>query len=432
MNVSRLALAISLPLAVAAQLAFAPSVEAQKAQERQRNQQRQQAQQPAQQQAQQQGPRVSPAELAAIRPLSEAVRAQNWPGAAAALPAAQAGAQSPAARFEVGRLHFQMANATNDRAGQIAAVDAMLNSGAAPETAMPSLLGARATYAIQASDWATSDQILTRLTQLQPNDLERIRQHAEVKIRLNRNNEALALYQRLLQVAEASGQQPTEEQLRRARDLAIDQQQTQLAAQLSERLLRAFPNQNTLRDALVNYRRAVGEDTELAIDVRRLMRVAGSFARAADYAEFANRLSRLGYIGEAKAVLDEGVSRGTVNASDPDVRQMLTAANARIDADRAGLPAMRTRALAAATGREARIAGDTFYGYGQYAQAAELYRAALQKGGQDANLVNSRLGAALAGAGQTAEAQAAFRAVTGPRQQLAQFWLLWLERRPAS
>ena len=70
---------------------------------------------------------------------------------------------------------------------------------------------------------------------------------------------------------------------------------------------------------------------------------------------------------------------------------------------------------------------DAYFSYGQYAQAAELYRAALQKGA-DANLANTRLGAALALAGQRAEAEAAFRAVTGPRAELAQFWLLWLSQ----
>ena len=107
---------------------------------------------------------------------------------------------------------------------------------------------------------------------------------------------------------------------------------------------------------------------------------------------------------------------------------MLSSAAARIREDRPQLGAMRTRALAAATGREARIAGDTHYGYGEFAAAAELYRAALQKGGEDANLLNLRLGASLARAGQRAPAEAAFRAVTGPRQPLAGYWLLWLER----
>jgi hypothetical protein len=74
---------------------------------------------------------------------------------------------------------------------------------------------------------------------------------------------------------------------------------------------------------------------------------------------------------------------------------------------------------------------DSLYGYGQYAEAAELYRAALQKGGVDANLANTRLGEALALAGQRAQAEAAFHAVTGPRAELAQYWLLWLSSRPA-
>ena len=77
-------------------------------------------------------------------------------------------------------------------------------------------------------------------------------------------------------------------------------------------------------------------------------------------------------------------------------------------------------ALAGSDGAAALRLGDAYYGYGEYGPAAELYRAALQKGGQDANLVNTRLGAALALAGQRAEAEAAFRAVTGARAELAQ------------
>ena len=45
--------------------------------------------------------------------------------------------------------------------------------------------------------------------------------------------------------------------------------------------------------------------------------------------------------------------------------------------------------------------------------------------------MNVRLGAALALAGRRPEAEAALRAVTGPRADLAGFWLAWLARRPA-
>lgn len=380
------------------------------------------------QQAKQEGPRLSREETTAIRPLSEAVRAQNWAGAAEALPAAQAAAQSPAARFEVARLQLQIGQGTQNREMQQQAVEAMLSSGGAPASAMPTLLGARASFAIQASNWPVADQVLTQILELEPNNTERLRQAAEVKIALQRNGDALVIYQRLLQVQEAANQTPTQDVLTRTLALAADQRQAALVEQLTQRLLRSYPTTDSWRNALVRLRQNAGQDGPLALDVRRLMRTAGVFARAGDYVEFATRLNAAGQPGEAKAVLDEGVARGAVSGSDAEVRQMIGVATARATEDRASLPALRTRALAAATGREARIAGDTFYGYGEYAAAAELYRAALQKGGEDANLVNTRLGASLAAARQTAEAQAAFRAVTGARQPLAAYWLMWLER----
>jgi hypothetical protein len=70
-----------------------------------------------------------------------------------------------------------------------------------------------------------------------------------------------------------------------------------------------------------------------------------------------------------------------------------------------------------------------YYGHGDYAKAADFYRLALQKGSVDANLANTRLGMSLAQAGRKAEAETAFRAVTGRRADLAGLWLLWLNQR---
>ena len=50
--------------------------------------------------------------------------------------------------------------------------------------------------------------------------------------------------------------------------------------------------------------------------------------------------------------------------------------------------------------------GDRYYGAGNYQKAAELYRAAVEKGA-DANLANLRLGEALARAGDKPGATAA-------------------------
>jgi hypothetical protein len=51
----------------------------------------------------------------------------------------------------------------------------------------------------------------------------------------------------------------------------------------------------------------------------------------------------------------------------------------------------------------------------------------------DANLVNTRLGIALAMLGQKDEAKAAFGAVTAPpRNEIARFWTTWLDQAPAA
>ncbi len=84
--------------------------------------------------------------------------------------------------------------------------------------------------------------------------------------------------------------------------------------------------------------------------------------------------------------------------------------------------------MAAASGASALKIGDAFYGYGEHAKAVALYRAALSKGGVDANLVNTRLAMALLASGDRTGAEAAFRALTGTRQNLGAFWLAWMAR----
>ena len=90
------------------------------------------------------------------------------------------------------------------------------------------------------------------------------------------------------------------------------------------------------------------------------------------------------------------------------------------------------KALAAADGKLAAVTGEAYYGQGNYAKAVELYRAALQKGGVNADEVNTRLGIALAAQGNKAEAKAAFANVKGaPRADLAAFWTAWLDSQAA-
>ncbi len=51
----------------------------------------------------------------------------------------------------------------------------------------------------------------------------------------------------------------------------------------------------------------------------------------------------------------------------------------------------------------------------------------IAKGGVDANVANLHLGMALARSGDKAGATAAFNAVSGPRADIAKYWLLYLQ-----
>lgn len=105
------------------------------------------------------------------------------------------------------------------------------------------------------------------------------------------------------------------------------------------------------------------------------------------------------------------------------------AVSPKIAEDRAALPGLDARARSGGNGQLALRLAEGYFGHGDYAKAAEFYRLAVQKGGIDANLANTRLGIALALAGQRAEAETALKAVTGPRQEIASYWLLWLNKR---
>jgi len=429
MTISRALLAAGLILGTAVLAEAQSPLDSLKAQQRGRRQQ--QEQQP-QQQPSTVG-QLSREETAAVRPLYDAVHAQDWAGANAALPAAQAGVQSPAGRYIVGQLILEMGRGTQNQQLQQQAVEAMLASGGAPAEVVPQLLAAQAGFALQARNFAAAEAPLTRLVELNPNDVDRIGQLAAVKVQLNKRPEALTLYRRAVQLGEANGGHAPEALYRQSLALAYEARTAAPAFELARTLVTHYPTPENWRSALGVYRDLAGESGGAELDIGRLMRAAGVLVSERDYYVYAEAANRAGLPGEVKSVLDEGFARNVFQNASTQARTLLTAAGAQVGEDRASLARLRTQALAAAEGRVARRTGDAFYGYGQYAEAAELYRAALQKGGEDAGMVNLRLGSALAMAGRRAEAEAAFRAVTGgDRLDLARFWLLWLSTRPAA
>ena len=395
----------------------------------------------AQQPAAVQALAMSREERAAVQALAAAASGSDRAAQDAALAAARSAARGSNARYAIAHYQLEIGRSRGDMQMQAQAVDAIVDSGLAQRDELPSLLASQASRAFFANEFQRADRLLGRAIELQPNNAALLADHAQVKARMGDRAQAVALFQRALAAQRTAGQPAPESWYRRAVALAFDGRLVPQGIALGRELVSAYPSPINWRDALLVYRQSAQPDPALNLDILRLARVTQALSGERDYFELAEALgvsTRAGFqpptgvilAGEAKAALDEGISRGMLDANEPIVRALNTANNPRATRERSGLASLRTQALAAAaTGSQARAAADVYFGQGQYAQAAELYMAALQKGGEDANLVNSRLGAALALAGRRAEAETALRAVTGPRADLAGFWLAWLARR---
>jgi tetratricopeptide (TPR) repeat protein len=373
---------------------------------------------------------LSRAERAALAPALTAAQASDWPTAQTALAAAAAAARGPDAKYIVGQLQVQIGLGTQNVQLQSAGVDAMLASGSALPTQMLALYSNQARFAADAGDIAKADRANDQVIALAPNDPLAIPRAAQLWVDRNNVAHALEYFGRALAAQEAAGHPASAEVHRLHLAMAYHAHSPQSLA-LSRAYLALVPTPAGWHDALLIYRELSGTATDdhLALDIYRLMRAAGAMTSERDYVEYAALANSGAMFGEVKTVLDAGFARNVITAANTaSSRAELNAANTRSASDRASLAAERTSALAGSSGGAALRVGDALYSYGEYGQAAELYRAALQKGGQDANLVNTRLGAALALGGQRAEAETAFRAVTGVRAELAQLWLFWLSR----
>ncbi|HYJ53434.1 MAG TPA: hypothetical protein VEW04_09710 [Allosphingosinicella sp.] len=372
---------------------------------------------------------LSRGERTALQPMLQAVAASDWAAATAALPAADAAAQGADAKYVVAQVRLRIGLNTNDAALQARAIDDLIASGGALPAEMPGLLENQARLARAAGDIAKADRALAQLAALNPNDPNARLRVAQGRVAAQDWAGAHQLYREIFQAEQQAGRPISEEWRKQILTVAYRGRMGPQAVTYARELVAAFPTLPNWHDALVIFGELGNAGDGAKLDIYRLMRAAGAMSAERDYVDYADAAMGGHMYGEVKAVLEEGLARNAIATNAAWARERLATANQRIASDRPTLAGERRTALAGSDSIAALRTGDAHFSYGQYAEAAELYRAALQKGAADANLANMRLGEALALGGQRAEAEAAFRAVTGPRAELAQLWLLWLSRR---
>lgn len=323
-----------------------------------------------------------------------------------------------------------------DSAALTAPLDALLANPKTPQADKARYAYQRGIIAANAKDAAGANRFFEQAQQFGYNDPNLPLQMVKLKMDSGDVAGGSAALQKMVEQQTAAGTKPPEDIYRYA--IAKTNQKKMNAETMAwmRRYLAAYPTSKNWRDMMMFWgiqpQAVVTLDKGQKVDLYRMLRSGKALADQYDYEIYAQWTFDQGLPWESKAVLNEGKTAGKIPASSANATSLLAAANKSIS-NEGSMTAVEARAQKAADGKLAASTADAYLGSGDYAKSVTLYRLALQKGGVDANTVNTRLGIALVNAGDKAGAKTAFQAVTGaPRADIAAWWMDFLDHPPVA
>jgi tetratricopeptide (TPR) repeat protein len=368
--------------------------------------------------------KVSSKASKAIADLQATVNKNDYANVPAKVAAAQAVASTPDDKYAIGELQLKAAIAAKDNAAMTAAVDTIANSGFVDTATGSKLYASLGTTFYNNKQFDQAAAAFQKAVTIDPKNAEVYSLLGEAKFAQGQKAEAATDFQRAVQMEMASGQKPDENLLKRAVSVAYEAR-SPLAAELARDLASAYPTPESWRNAIAIYRNYNHPDVEGTLDLLRLMQATNSMTSAGDYALFAESAADQSNYNEAQAVIDAGVAAHVVDTSNPQFRDIVNGLKGKPKASAADLEAA---AKMAPSPVNLLHIGDRYYGMGNYAKAADVYRQVLTKAGADKDVANLHLGMALARAGDKAGATAALNAVGGARADIAKYWLLYVQQ----
>jgi hypothetical protein len=344
---------------------------------------------------------LSADELVRLTELGNTTRSINPVAQDRALAEARRVAASADARYLLAVYQLEIGRQRRDDALVAPALDVLIADPQAPRDRLASWIGTRGNIAYRSGDLERASALWTRLVALQPGDPQAMMNLAQVRAAQNDAPAAIDLIRSAL-AAHRGGPAP-EVWYRQWLSIAFNAHMLDQGKAGALALVAAYPTPANWRDALVAYRQLAAPQDDAEIDLLQLMRTAGALLRPAEYLRLAQLLLHAGLPAEARAVLDEGVSRRVVNRSEAPA----PAIGAEIDR----AIARPNRGSAAAPGRPNRAAAS---GQQRFAAAVAAYRE-----------------------GRRREAEAGFRELAASAEgqgasrwypDLAAFWLAWIAR----
>lgn len=355
----------------------------------------------------------------AIVALQKAVNENKTAEIPALLEAAKAVAETPEDKYATGQLQLRVALAAKDTEAAVKAVEYMAASTYLPKATVAGLYNQLGVEFYNAKNRTRATQLFQTALSIDPSNAEAQRLLAESQMSAD-PKAAVATMKKAIEQAAATGQKLPEDSYKRAVKAAYDARSTD-AVSISRAWIAAYPSAESWHNGVAIYRNMMQPGVTGTLDLLRLLRAAGALQTSGDYTLFATAASEQGNFGEAQSVIDEGLANKKV---DPKAKLARDIINGLKDKPKPSAAELESAAAAAKTANAMNAVGNRFYGLGNYARAAELYRKAAAAGG-DANLANLHLGMALARAGDKAGAIAALKSVTGEYAPIAAYWLIY-------
>lgn len=380
---------------------------------------------------------VSPDVIKALQAAQQAAGKQDFAAAKAALADADSKAKSNDDKYQIGAVKLNTSIASKDAAMQGEALTQMLDSGLTPPEQVGQFNAIAADQALQMKNYDLAithaqaalqagykpDVVNVALAQAYFGKAGTANSSVEPQRGLNQ--QGLAALKAAADATKAAGGQVPAQWYQIGVSRAANAKLPEVT-EWAKSAYQAAPSGENLRTLIRLFQQANPNISNREnLDVMRLMATSGGLVVSQDYLEYAEMASKTGIYGEVKTAIDAGRSKGVLSASQGG--DLYQPAVAKIAGDKGSLGSAEADARKAANGKIAAATADAYLGYGDYAKAVAMFELAKQKGGVDADEINTRMGIAKALSGDNASAKAAFQSVqAGSRKQIADLWLAYL------
>ncbi|HMO76689.1 MAG TPA: tetratricopeptide repeat protein [Sphingopyxis sp.] len=362
----------------------------------------------------------------AVKKMIDASNAKDAAALEAAIAEGQGTASTAEDRYWLAYYELQLGIQKKDQVLQGKGLDAMIDSGLAPADGL-------AAYNFYSGNFAYGDKNYAKTVQR----LEAAKAAGSAEpqldvllmdsyLQLGQVDQGIALAKAAIEARRAAGQRPSDElYVRPIRALQTAKRNEEVLDLMTLRM-RDYNQPEVWRQTLFTLLQQSGENKEIALDTLRLMRATGAMLQRPEYLEYAGLATEAALPGEVVALIKAGKASNVIPQADARLDEIAKAQAERIGDEESTLTAYAARPQTLSNPRVAGATGDAMVGYGRYADAVPLYKAALAAGG-DKELWTYRLGVAQALAGDAAGAKASFAEVSGARKRLAQLWTVKLD-----